>query len=426
MRYPILSLSILLLSLAPSLLWADDLLQIYQTAKEQDRQLEAARLGLLAQTEQRNQARAAVMPTVAASASIDYSDHSLQGDNLGQTGALVVQQPLYHKPVLKRMDQVEAEIIASELQYRQAQQALIQRVASAYFDVLAAQDSLTLSQQELKAIELQLNQTKQRFDVGMSPITDVYEAQARFDLASAQLLSSRAALDSSREALREIINRSMGELATLQQELPLILPEPVGVEPWIAQALEHNLELALQQAQIDILQTAIEQAEAGDAPSVDLTARLARSLNNHNADATTQSLGVQLNWPLYTGGLTDSMVAELRYQQQQAEANLVRLQRSTIRSVRSAWLGIETAIELVKARKQALSSAETALKATETGLHVGTRTLVDLLNSQKDRFSAQRDYTKARYDLILANLGLKQAAGVLQQEDLVQINRLLQ
>lgn len=426
----------LLAALTPMTVLAENLLDIYHSAKNQDMQVESARLGLAAQSEQRNQARAAILPSLSTDAGLNYGQSETQSqtstttidNNTTQSVGLSLKQGLYHRDVIKQAESVEELIKLAELQYSQSEQTLILRVAQSYFTVLAAHDSLELAEREQKAIKQQLNQIRQRFEVGLSAITDLHEAQARYDLSTAQLVSAQSTLSSAREALREMINREIPPLSRLTAtDLPLTLPKPEGVEEWVKLALDQSPLLKLQRAQVAVAQLAIEQARSSYYPGVDLVGRVSRNDNSNSkaSDTTSQSIGIQLNWTLYNGGYTSSRMEELRLKLQQAEAQLEQQQRATVKTTRSAYLAVSTGIELVKARKQVISSAQTALSATETGLNVGTRTTVDLLNAQKDLFSAQRDSSKARYELILALLSLKQSAGTLQPSDLAEINQLL-
>ncbi len=420
------------------LLWgtgsqAEDLWDIYQLAQESDPQLLSAEAGNLASTEARAQSRSTLLPQINLSAemaenSVDTSgvgteDYSSQGYNLS------LVQTIYHHDYYVQLRQADASIARANAEFEAARQGLMLRVAEAYFNLLSARDNLDFAQAEKRAIEQQLRQTRQRFDVGLSAITDVHEAQAGYDAAVAQEIAAQNTLDLAREALMEITGQMPGQLIPLTEELPLVQPEPTDIDKWVETALEQNLSLLAADASALTAREEINRREAGHYPTLDLVA-------NHNysdtsdasfgAERTTNTIGLQLNVPIYSGGFTSSHAREARHLYTQAEQNLEQARRSTVRQTRDAYLGVTAGISQVQARKQALSSAQTALEATQAGFEVGTRTAVDVLNAQREKFRARRDYSRARYDYLLATLRLRQAAGTLDETHLRQINSWLQ
>jgi outer membrane protein len=417
--------------------YAEDLLDIYHLAKENDPQLRAAMAANQAAQETKAQSRAALLPQVNLSANYTHNERDVtetknpSSNPNGETSydsngyTLSLSQSIYHHDYYVQLRQTDANIAKANAEYEAASQGTILRVAKAYFDLLAAQDNLTTAEASKRAISQQLRQTQQRFEVGLSAITDVHEAQAGYDSAVAAEIAAQNQLDVAQENLRAIIGRSPVALATLKDEVPLLMPDPANIDDWVNQAKKENLSLLAAEAASRVASEELNRRQAGHYPTLDLVA-------NHNYNDTTDydygskstsnAISLQLNVPIFSGGLTTAQTREARALYNQATELLEQQRRSTIRDTRSAFLAVTTGISQVKARKQALSSAQTALEATQAGFEVGTRTAVDVLNAQQVRFQAQSEYYKSRYDYILATLQLKQAAGSLSEADLGKVN----
>ena len=249
----------------------------------------------------------------------------------------------------------------AEVDYQYAQQYLILRVAEQYFGVLAAQDNLTFARTEKKAIDRQLEQTKQRFNVGLIAITDVHEAQSRFDLAIANEIAAENRLANAHESLREISGKYVSELASISEKTPLIRPNPNSIDRWGEAALKQNLELLSSQYQVSIVKSNVDFAKSGHYPTVDLVGRYSDSdsldSNFFGREVTSTSVSVQFNWSLYEGGATRSRVAAARYRLVQTEQNLESRRRATLRGARNAYLGVLAGISRVKALKQAVDTS---------------------------------------------------------------------
>lgn len=405
-----------------------DLNTIYQDALSNDSQLQGARKGLQAGLEGRAQVRAALFPTITLDANA-MKNHSQtigeSGDSYNSTGfGITLSQGLYHRDIIISGREIEADITQGELEYQLAGEGLILRVANAYFGLLSAQDGLELARAERRAISQHLKQTRQRFDVGLFAITDVYEAQASYDMVVAQEIAAQTALDNSREALREIVGKAVGEVALLQSDLPMIAPEPADVGHWIKLALRDNLILKIEKVATEIAKHGVDKANAGHYPTLDLVGSYDYSDRQAiNGDQRRDSsIGLRLNIPLYSGGFTSSRARESNFRYQQAQYRLEQQRRATERDARSAYLGVTAGINLVKAYRQALASNQTAYEATQAGFDAGTRTTLDLLNAQREEFRSKRDYASARYDYLLASLELKAVVGALTESDLKQIN----
>ncbi len=414
---------------------AENLSQIYQLATRNDSRIRAALAARDSVLEARPQARSLLLPQVSLSADVTRvrsdvnsspSGKSLSNFNTAGLG-LSLSQAIYRRDYLIGLEQADLQIAQAEASYSAEQQALVLRVAQAYFDVLSAQDSLTFAKAENAAIARQLEQAKQRFEVGLIAITSVHEAQAAFDQSRADLISAENTLDNAWEALREIIREDVGTLSAVVERLPLNAPEPADPVAWAQQAQQENLSIRALRYALDIARSNIELKEAADYPRLDLVGShsLDRSSSSFGSDSNTTSLSLQLNMPLYTGGGNSSRVRQARLNYQVAQENLDKERRSVNRQVRDAYRSVLASISQVKALKASTVSAQSALDATQAGFEVGTRTMVDVLNAQRDLFRAKSNYAKVRYSYILSGLQLKQAAGTLSAQDLEQINRWL-
>lgn len=420
---------------------AENLIDIYRLAQKNDPQLRAAEAANQAAQAKSGQSRAAFLPQISLSANYSQVSSDVTKSNLSATYegpndytsqeyTLSLTQSLYHHEYYVQLRQTDASIAAADAQFEAAKQGTVLRVAQTYFNLLAAQDNLTTAEASKRAISQQLRQTQQRFEVGLSAITDVHEAQAGYDAAVAAELAAQNQLDIAKENLREIIGQEPMALAVLKDEVPLVSPEPANIDEWVSTAQKQNLSLLAADANSRVAYEELNRRSAGHYPTLDLVAqqKYSDSVDNEKNGSKSDStiIGVQLNVPIFSGGLTTAQTREARALYNQATDVLEQQRRATIRETRSAYLGVATGISQVKARKQALSSAQTALEATQAGFEVGTRTAVDVLNAQQVRFQAQSEYYKSRYDYILATLQLKQAAGNLSEADLAKINEWLQ
>jgi len=416
---------------------AEDLLEIYQLALQNDAQLRTAMANRDSALEARPQAEARLLPSVNLSSDAnlirsDVNSSSSSGfsstDNPNHYAtaglALNLSQSIYHKEFRIQLDQADRQIAQAEVTFAAEEQDLIIRVAQAYFNVLSAEDSLEFARAENAAIARQLDQAKQRFEVGLIAITDVHEAQAAFDQSRADLIQAENALDNAWEAQQEIIKQSVEKLAPLAVELPLDPPQPQNPEQWAETAQTENLSLQAAGYGVDIARLNIDVQDSGDSPTLDLVGSHALDVSSseNGTDAHTTVIGLQLNLPLYTGGAVSSRTRQARFDYEAAQQNLDQQRRSVNRSVRDAYRGVMSSISRVEALKASTISAQSALEATTAGFEVGTRTMVDVLNAQRDLFSARSNYAQVRYDFILNGLLLKQATGTLTSEDLQRVN----
>lgn len=413
---------------------ADDLKDIYNLAAMNDPQFLAARAQYHADSEASSQAWGAVLPQINGSAYRSKTEGDMTGGRIGSVNydyysdgySLNLSQTIYDHGKFARINQADAVAARAEATYHYAEQELILRVAQRYFDVLSARDNLAFTRAEKKSIAHQLKQTQQRFNVGLTAITDVHEAQARYDQSVAQDIAAENKLAISREVLREMTGKDHPMLEGLQEQTPLLVPNPANIDEWVRTALQSNFQLLASRQAVEAAAAGISQARAGHYPRLDVVASRRYDdigggmFGAFEQDDTTLSL--QLNMPLFSGGVVSSQSREAAYRHQQSKENLEQTRRATERQARNAYLSVLANISQVKALKQALASSETALKATTAGFKVGTRTTVEVLNSQRDLYRAKLNYALARYEYILETLRLKQAAGTLSKQDLLAIN----
>jgi outer membrane protein len=422
------------LALAAPMSQGANLLEIFEQARQQDPVYQAAAADLRARMEARPQARSGLLPNIGAGANysrnrFDPSDAEANYST-NRSWGLQLRQSLYRQDRLLQLGQADHVIAQAEADYAAATQGLVLRVSEAYFATLAAHDTLRFARAEMDAITRQLDQAQQRFEVGLTAITDVHETQAAYDLAVSREIEAQAQLDNAYEALRELTGSRPRTLAALSTDLPLVGPDPEAPDAWVDTALEQNLALVSAMAGLGVRQEEIRIQRAGHLPTLDLTASYTNQDQNFGGiqqiEREDSSIGLELNIPIYSGGLTSSRTREARERFQEAQAQVEGVRRNAERQVREAFRGVTADISQVRALDQALQSSRTALRAQEAGLEVGTRTTVDVLNAQRELFRAERDRAQARYTYLLNGLRLKQAAGILDAEDLVPINDRLQ
>jgi outer membrane protein len=424
---------------ASALAHGDNLLDIYNQAAQGDPQILAAAAAHRAALEARPQSLAAFLPQISAGGSTSRNRETIADStgffpddtfNYNTHGyVLNLTQAVYHHDYYVQLRQADSRIAQADASYAAAEQDLIVRSATLYFDALAARDSQSFAHAERDAIARQLEQAKQRYDVGLIAINDVQEAQARYDLAMTQAIAADNQLASQDEAVRELTGAQHDQLLGLGQTMSLIAPEPNDMEQWVKTALAQNLQLSAAQNALKIAQEEISRRRAGHLPSLDLVgSRNFQSISGGTLggrDDTLNSVTLQLNVPLFSGGLVSSRTREAVQLQEQSREQLEQIRRATERQSRDAFRGVTTSISTVNALQQAVTSNQTALESAEAGNEVGTRTMVDVLDAQSNLFRARRDYARARYDYLLNTLRLKQSAGTLSPKDLEAINAFL-
>lgn len=419
---------------------ADTLLEVYQRAAENDPQLRQAEAAYQAVEQTKRQARARLLPQLTATAGLSRERQEIENSDspLFQPGtfnsttknySLNLNQALYRRDYFVNLRQADAAIGQALANYDAEWQNLVVRTADLYFNVLAAADDLEFARAEKNANQRLFEQIKQRFEVGLIAITDVHESQAAYDLAVARDIAAETRLAISREELRETTGYSPATLATLQETIPLLTPEPADMTVWLENAGRQNLSFIAAQFAVDAAREEMKLRRAGHYPTLDAVASYGYSDVGAGrfgaSESYDSSIGLQLRLPLYEGGGTSARVREGHYRLIQAQEALEQQRRAVDRQTRSAYLNVLDNISSVNALKQARISSESALEATEAGYEVGTRTIVDVVQSRRNLFDAQRNYARTRYDYILSILRLRQAAGLLEVKDIEEINRWL-
>lgn len=427
----------LVLSLFVNQVSAENLLQVYEHAKANDAQLKISEQGFLASLEAKPQVLSGLKPQVALRAStsygLNYTGRSLAPDdgnaffNLGYD--LTLSKSLINRQLDAQIKQVDVSILQSKATLEADRQNLILRVAEAYFEYLNTKETLVFRQAEKKAISKQLNQAQAFFDAGRSAITDVKEAKARFDLANAQISVANQQIDVAKEKLRAITTRYYDNLNGASNNIPLLMPKPNNIESWSKVALANSKQLLAAKYGVDVAQSNVDIQRSARNPVINIVAAHGSSStfgeDKVDRDTIDGSLGLQLNMPILDGGNISSRVRQSRIQLRQARQQLELQKRLAVQQSRAAYLTIVSGLAQVNALKQALNSTQAASNATQAGFEAGTRTAIDVLVSLRETFSAQRDYTTARYAFLLNTLRLKQAVGTLSESDLAAISKLL-
>ncbi|HET9823385.1 MAG TPA: TolC family outer membrane protein [Burkholderiaceae bacterium] len=419
---------------------AQSLQEVYEAARAYD----ASYLAALAQADsvqyRTAQARALRLPSVSLSGGLTRAEadpprstFNPKGDRSGTlTHAVTVngRQALFNQGNKVTIEQAERSLEVAQADLRIAEQELIVRVAQAYFDVLVAQDALAAAQANKKAVSEQLASAKRNFEVGTATITDTREAQARFDLATATELASENDLRTKRIALDQLVGRQGITPRPLATPVALPALTPANVDDWVAPTQNDHPAVRKAQLGLDIARLETEKARAGHWPTIDAVASLGSShVNGSGATipGTTgsASLGVQLSLPLYAGHAVQNRVKETLSLEEKSRNDYENARRSVAQATRVAYFGYQSGSAQAKALEAAEASSKLALEATQLGYRVGVRVNLDVLNAQTQLFTTQRDLSKARYDVLLAGLRLRQAAGVLQPSDVGAVNSLL-
>ncbi|TCO80248.1 outer membrane protein [Plasticicumulans lactativorans] len=433
MRFPTRLLTVLCLGLGFCLPNAHgaDLLRAYRDAADGNPLFKAAGAARLAAQESQPQALANMLPNLQATAdqARDFGVNGIPGVseyNSHQYG-VTLTQPIYNEANLVQLRQADSRVSQADADYRAAEQDLIIAVATRYFTTLAASDNLRFARAEKDAVGRELEQAKRRFEVGLVTIVDVQEAQARYDLTVADEIAADNLLSDASESLRVITGQTYDDLVPLSERMPLIGPQPARVDTWIEQALEHNPQLQSGAQAVEIARENVNLQRSGHYPTLDLVGGYYDNDSGpRGGDLSGNRVSLQLTIPLYQGGAVTSRTRQAAYEHEATKQQLEGSQRDIVRQVRNAYRGQEAAISRVKALKQALVSNRSSLEATRAGLEVGTRTIVDVLDAERELYRAERDYARARYDYVLSRLQLKQAGGQLTEEELAAVNAWLQ
>jgi len=465
MRKPITFKNLIVLFLAatsPAGAFAASLLEVYQQALQSDPLIHEAEARRMATQEAVPQARGALLPQLRAGGAWTQGNRSAlqnfevedppgsgnvafrlvefdsKSDSFGWNAEL--RQSLFRWDQFVGLKQAQKRVAKAEVDFEAAQQDLIVRVVTRYFEVLAAEDRLTSIHADRLAIARQLEQAKQRFEVGLIAITDVQESQAAYDQSIASEIQAKRELATAREYLREITGEFIPQLSAPQEQFPLASPNPADEASWIDLAMDQNLALVSSRFSEEIARDDIAFRKTGHYPTVELVANYSDSdgdftikkiggqsvaIDPFPTDSTQDSIAIQFNIPLFQGGQTSSKVREAVYLHRASLEQLQRVSRETERQARDAYLSVLSEISRVKALAKAVESSQTAVEATQAGFEVGTRTIVDVLLSQRNYYTALTNYYQSRYTYIGNVLRLKLAAGSLRIQDLEEIDRFL-
>src|ERR1700691_5667316 len=440
---------------------AADLLAVYQRALQNDPQLREAEATRLAALEAKPQALSALLPQLSGSGIVTREKDLGSPNTTESVSAPATPTELESFPFDGRVDTTthrygidlrqnifrwqnwvalkaaDAQVAQAEADYQAAQQDLMERVAQRYFDVLAAQDDLEAQQVALTSIQRQLDQAESRYKIGLIAVTDVEEARAAHDSGAAAVIAAKRTLASNQELLREITGDAFDSLARPIEPFELANPDPINEDRWVEMALQQNLALVSSRLAADIARENVSAARRGHFPSLDLVGSRYKmdtngvdtftdgtSAGGTTIDQNQRTIGLQLTFPIYSGGMVSSQVRQAVYLHRAAKERVERVARQTEHDARDSYLGVLSEISRVKALRRAVESNATSLHAPESGYEAGTRNAVDVLPSSQLWVQAQTDYARSRYDYMLNVIKLQQAAGTLSQQSLEKLNTL--
>lgn len=446
-----LSLALAVSCASNGMAWAADmplpiktgLVNVYQEAVNNNADLAAARAEYAARKEIVPQARAGLLPNLSAGADINNTRTQIDRPAMAATRSGNVYQATLSQPIFRadRWFQLQAAEAVNEqaaLELSATEQNLILQSAQDYFTVLRAQDTLASTKAEEAAFKRQLDQAQERFDVGLSDKTDVLQSQASYDTSRANRIIAKRQVEDAFQSLTTLTNRDYNAIEGIVHTLPVLAPTPNDAKAWVDTASQQNLNLLASNYAVSAAEETLRQRKAGHAPTLDAVASYKRGDNdalgfsnpnftgqNYGGNVEERSIGVELNIPLYSGGLTSSQVREAYSRLNQSEQRREALRRQVVENTRNLHRAVNTDVEQVQARKQSIISNQSAVEATEVGYQVGTRNIVDVLDAQRQLYSSVREYNNTRYDYIIDNLRLKQAAGTLSPGDLQDLSRYL-
>jgi outer membrane protein len=439
-----------------------DLVQVYDDAVQFDPLIHEADATRMAARESSPQALAALLPQISGNAAISRTrtqtdsveafpdpnnpavlqplPFSVGGYTDERQYNLQLQQSVFSWANWKTLSRAHKQVAQAEADYKAAQESLIQRVATAYFNVLAAQDTVDADQAALNAVSRQLEQANKRYDVGLIPITDVKEAQAAHDSDAAAVIEAKRQLASVQEALREITNQDYPTLAKPGEDMTLNPPQPADIDHWVQVSMDQNMSLLSSRLAADVARESVEISRSGHLPTLAITAQRGvqnQDLNQNEAfggppanirypqSSNSNEIQLQVTVPIFSGGLVHSQVRQAQYQWIAAKDHVQLISRQTEHLARDSFNGLVSKIQQVNALRQGLESAQVALQATEAGYDVGTRTEVEVLQGRQSLVQAQVSYWQSRYDYLNDVIALRLAAGTLTRDTLVELNRLL-
>ncbi len=427
---------------------AVDLVGVHDLALKNDPRLRSAEYRREAVDENKTQAWSNLLPQLTADASVTRggSKTEIAGTQVSDTDTdneswgVTLRQSLYRQANYESLDIARSQITQAEAVYQIAFLDFLLRVAENYFQVLTFQDGVVFAEAEEKAFQRQFEQAEQRFEVGLTAVTDVHEARASYDNARARAIVARNNLAEYKEGLKELTGQYFEDFDKLQEKLPMVEPDPPNPQNWIEMAMTSNPQVRAARAGYDVADANVRLQRSGHYPTLDLVASYTDFTNNEflirndfQQPIGTTTLGnrdtqlrLLLSVPIYSGGAVSSRTRQAGLQMNAAGEDLDDQQRITERQTQNAYRAVSAGIQEVQAFGQAVISAESALQATQAGFEVGTRTIVDVLIAEQRYYQAQRDNSIARHAYIVNHLRLKAAAGLLNSEDLSVVNQLLE
>lgn len=434
-------------------LYADTLADIYDLAVQNDPQIAAAQAVYKSRAEVVNQARAGLLPSIGLGGSTSDNrrriplpnttiDQDPTSPTFGETIILSapiptnrfnshgwqasLTQPVFRLDRWFQFGQSKNIKAQARAQFASEQQNLIVRVAETYLAILEAQDSLAAANAERDAVQRQLEQVQQRFDVGLVAITDVLEATAAFDSSTVGVIEAEGRQTTSFEPLLRLTGRHFKEVSAVADDFPIKYPEPNDEESWVDAALQQNYSLVASREAVNAARREVQIARAGRLPTIDAQVAWQHQVTGggdfFGSKVDNRLLQLQMSMPIYTGGATTSVVKQSVYQLEEAQKNLDLTQRTVVENTRTLFSAINTDVARVRARLRGIESSQSALDATQTGYEVGTRNIVDVLQAQRQLYLSQFQYASARYQYILDTLRLKQIVGSLSPDDIYEIS----
>ena len=442
MNKKILVTSLLALSINSG---ADSLLDIYNDALENDPQYKSAEFSYLSGKEIKVQGRAGLLPNISISAQTNWNEYyqngNLENEYNNFSSSARLTQPLIRLDSWFKYRQSKFLTDASEADFAYSQQALIVRTAELYFNVLRAIDNLSAARSEEKAIKKQLDQIRQRYEVGLAAVTEVQEAQLAFDLSVASRTRVEGEVYTAKEALNALVGREILSLDGLVNDLNVTNPVPASKEEWARKAVENNFRLQAANLRKFASKNNARSVASNHLPKVDIVGVQTESETNQYAydglntggafnitvpdETQRDTYSLQLSMPIFQGGAVISRTKQAYAESNKSSEDALFIERGVIQDVRSQYSNVVTLVANLRAQKQAVVSASSALEATKVGYEVGTRNIVDLLQAEKNLYSAERNLSNAKYDYLITTLRLHLAAGTLSPENLIEVNNLL-
>ncbi|MDN6180070.1 MAG: TolC family outer membrane protein [Halomonas subglaciescola] len=423
--------------------WSADLLTITQDALDNNASLASVQAITSSVKAARDAEQGDLLPQVNAKGNVAHSEQFERQTRKGPAGAaageqddsvnsasftLEATQALFDAINSRQVTKAERKIDQQVYQLAATEQDVLINVASGYFEILRAHEILEARRAQERAIGRQLEQAQEQFDVGLIAITEVEEAQARFDQSRAERIAAQSDLEVNFEALERLTGKRYSSIEALGEDMPVQAPEPSDRHYWVELAVENNPTVLASQAGVEVSQSDVEISRAGRLPTVNAFANYnyddndADGVDDYNSDG---QVGVQLSLPIYTGGTTTAVIRQNTYLLESSQYDFEDQRRETVQQVRSRYTQVSNNVSTVEARQQAIVSNKSALDATRAGYEVGTRNIVDVLDAEQNLYNAMADYASSRYDYVINLLALRQQAGVLDVESLEKVNNWL-